>query len=435
MKFDNEKVEVEVENKGGCLVELSVVVKAKACEEIRGESQKAIRHHVSVPGFRKGKAPVKMIEKNYAKAIEEEFADRVVKAGLNETLNLTKIYPWSGEGVPKPEVEEVSVEGSRMKFSFEREPEIPELKGEALSLKREEKKVVTDEMVQTEIDELRRQRATYEDSDEKAKENGWCRIDLENLKEEPAVKILTDHRVQLDGDKVAGWLINLAKGKVAGESAEGMTEPSNDMSKKEKDEFEPAKVRVTVVAVEKEVLPDDKTLCEVLKVESIEELRGKVTAKQGEEEDRRVDAALKKSLWDQLRSKYPFELPKSLVETELQTTIRRLVDELRQQGKGDKEIQEEEKAIEERAAAEVAHRLHTLFIARKVTADAGNQPTDEEINQRTHELMLWESLSQGRMQDPKTQDPRVLNAYRQRSFLMLMQEKAEEHLLAAANIA
>ena len=435
MKFENEKVEVEVEDKGGCQVELAVVVKAKACEGIRNDALKAVRHHVSVPGFRKGKAPVKMIEKNYSKAIEEEFADRVVRTGVNESLNLTNIYPWSGEGVPKPEVEEVSVDGSRMKVSFEREPEVPELKAEELSLKREEKQEVSEEAVQKEIDDLRRQRSTYEEVDEAVKEMGWCRIDLENLKEDPPTKILTNHRVQLDKEKVAGWLIKLAKGKKAGETAEGMTEPSKDMSKKEKEAFEPSKVRVTVVAVEKEAPPDDEALCAALKVESIDELREKVRGRLNEEEERRVDAALKKSLWEQLLSKYPFELPKSLVETELQTTIRRLVDELRQQGKGDEEIKEREKEIEERAAAEVAHRLHTLFVARKVTADAGKQPSDEEIAQRTHELMLWESLSQGRMLDPKNQDPRILNAYRQRSFLMLMQEKAEEHLLAAANIA
>jgi trigger factor len=436
VKFENEKIEVEVEDKGGCQVELDVSMKPEACQGVRAQALKAIRQHVSVPGFRKGKAPTAMLEKNYAKAIEEEFQERIQRDALNEALKLTKIYPWQNDGVGKPEVESASVEGAQIKFRFEREPDIPELKPEELQLKKEAEQEISEEAIEKEIASLRRQRATHEEDEAgKATEMSWCRIDLENLKEDPPLKILTNHRVQLDPDKVASWLIDLTAGKSAGESTEGMTTPSKDLSEKELEEFEPSKVRVTVVAVEKEVLPSDEALCEAMKVDSIGTLKTQVADRLKENEKRRIEMELKKSLWQELLTKYPFEMPRSLVESELRSTIQRLVEEMRSLGKGDQEIEEQEKAIEERAAAEVAHRLHTLFMARKVTADSGKQPTDDEVNQRTHELLLWESLSQGRMLNPKDQDPRVINAYRQRAFLMLMQERAEEVLLDAANIA
>ena len=90
-------------------MEMEVVVKPEACQEARKEAIKRIRQRISVPGFRKGKAPLAMIEKNYAKAIDENWHEGIGNFALREALGLTEIYPWSGEGVPPPEVEHLSL--------------------------------------------------------------------------------------------------------------------------------------------------------------------------------------------------------------------------------------------------------------------------------------------------------------------------------------
>ncbi len=434
--FENDSASVALDSKPGCEVELKVFLKPKACAEAYKLALKNVRSKVSIPGFRKGKAPDAIIKKNYGDAIDEGFSDEVMNLALREMLGLTGIYPWSGEGVPRPTVESQSLEeGSTLIFSFEREPAVPDVKVEELKLDKETPKEINDDRVEEEINDLRKRHATFEEVDAPVGIGSFLRIDLDNIEKDPVENILKDHRIEVEEGELAKWLIDLIIGKKAGEEAEGTTKPPKDANAEEKKRFAPMKCLVKVIAVEEQVLPEDKSLVEQLRVESIEDLQKKTRAKLENEEKQRIEQALREQLWEKLQASYPFELPKSLMEEECRQAMRAQVERLKREGHPDDDIKAKETELEAAAQDEVERRLHTLFMARKVTRDAKNMPSDKEVQQRASELMVWDALSQGRYVDPKQMDPKLASAYRNKAFIMMMQEKAEEHLLGAATIS
>ena len=116
-----------------------------------------IANSVNIPGFRKGKAPRRIIEMHYGKeAIKQEAFEMVANKLYTEALDVKNLIP-----VEDPKVEEsVFEEGKDMeltiKVTVKPEPELGEYKG--LHVDKEET-VVTDEDVEAQMNDLRNRNA------------------------------------------------------------------------------------------------------------------------------------------------------------------------------------------------------------------------------------------------------------------------------------
>ncbi|MBS0622199.1 MAG: trigger factor [Verrucomicrobia bacterium] len=425
-KFENKRVAVEVTAKPDCLVELHVHVTPAACQEAQKEAIKAISQRVSLPGFRKGKAPEAMIKKNYSASIDEEWRNIVINIALREGINLTSIYPWNRDKISPPTVKNFSLEdGCEFRFAFEREPQIPEVKREEISLTKEEAKPITEKEIDASIEQLKKNHAIFEECDEAIAEGSFCRIDLESLSENPPVQLVADHRIEIEKGSIANWLTQLLLGKKAGESAEGQTASST-----ENPSFQPMPVRVTVKAVEKRTLPEDDTLLNAVKIESMDQLRTQTKERLENEEAQRVDQALKDQLWALISEKYPFAIPSSLLQAETEVAVRQMIQERQEEGQTQEQIVSQEKEIEHAAKDVAFKRLHAFFIARAVAMKARKLPQEKEVQQRASDLRLWDALVKGQLPSKEVPSPQELAFYRNRAFVMLVQEKAEDYLLA-----
>ena len=72
--------------KASCSATLNVEVPADKVASERNSIVSAYAGQANIPGFRKGKAPVKMIEKRFENEIKEELFNRLIQEGCQEAI-------------------------------------------------------------------------------------------------------------------------------------------------------------------------------------------------------------------------------------------------------------------------------------------------------------------------------------------------------------
>ena len=98
-----------VEKKEKSTVELTIQVEAQEFEDAVQKAYLKNRAHISVPGFRKGKAPRKIIEGMYGSGVFYEDAINIVYPSAYEEA--VKEQGLDDVGYPQTEVVEVGKEG------------------------------------------------------------------------------------------------------------------------------------------------------------------------------------------------------------------------------------------------------------------------------------------------------------------------------------
>lgn len=85
--------ELSVNDSAPCQKKLKLRVKIEAIQPIRAAVLAEFQREAALPGFRKGKAPTELIEKQYGKSIQDETLNRVTKTTLEETTKAKALKP------------------------------------------------------------------------------------------------------------------------------------------------------------------------------------------------------------------------------------------------------------------------------------------------------------------------------------------------------
>ena len=109
-------MKVETEKIGTNKVKMQITVDAASFDQSMIVAYNKIKGKLNIPGFRKGKAPKKLIENMYGESVfyEEAFNDAVPKA-YAEAVDAEGIYP-----VDRPDVDVINMkEGEDFVFTAE----------------------------------------------------------------------------------------------------------------------------------------------------------------------------------------------------------------------------------------------------------------------------------------------------------------------------
>lgn len=156
---------VKVEDAGPSLKKVHIKIPAESVTDTIRESFDTLALEAELPGFRKGKAPRKLVEKRFGAMIKNESKSRLVASAYESAVSEHKLRVIGdpvAPGLDKKDLEE----GKAFEIEFEVEvmPEftLPELDGVAI------KKpiiAVTDEMVSQEFEKLRVNEGSLEPRD------------------------------------------------------------------------------------------------------------------------------------------------------------------------------------------------------------------------------------------------------------------------------
>ncbi|MDP0489746.1 MAG: trigger factor [Verrucomicrobiota bacterium JB023] len=382
---------ISVQKLPNCQATLEVEIPAEAVNGLREDLVKSFMNQARIPGYRPGKAPRKLIEKRFAGEISEELDGRLMEQAVQETIKQEddlKIIDIS-----RPDKLQHEADGSaRMSATLIIAPEftLPEYKGLDIEIPKME---VTDELVDRELDNLRRRQATYEDLDDRAVEEG----DI----------IVISHTATINGQDPA---------EVAGQAVGELAETSDYWMKVEENTFLPGfcpqlvganvgetrevKVtlpsegpieslhgqelvcQVTVQGIKDEILPDDDALVQALMPGGSMDDLVEIIQNQMLQQLQREKEQLKESkLLEQINNAVDFELPDEFVQSETQGQADQIVENALRQGASEEEIAAREEEIFKSAGDRARNNLKTQFLLAEIAAAENLKANDQEIIQ------------------------------------------------------
>ena len=313
-------------------VAVTVEVGAEEFEAAVAKAYAKARGKLSIPGFRPGKAPRKMIEKLYGAGV---FYSDAVDIALPEAY--TQAIGQSGlDVVGYPEIEIVDDKIDENGFTFKATVAVyPEVKlGEykGLTAEKEEIKVSADD-VKERLNEMAERNARLVSVDRKAKKGDIAVIDFEGF----------DNGEAFEGGKGENYELELGSGsfvpgfedQVIGHNAG----ESFDVNVKFPEEYTPelagkdATFKVTLHEIKVKELPElDDEFAKDLDYDNVDELKKGVEADMLEHRQSDVEKEFEAKLMEELVANVEAEIPEVMFDTQKEENINNFAQRLAQQG-------------------------------------------------------------------------------------------------------
>ena len=314
--------------------ELEIEISAEDFEAAIEKAYLKARKNIAMPGFRKGKAPRKLIEKEYGEQVFFEDAVNLLYAPV-----VNGAVEESGlELVTRPEVEvtEISKEnGVKLKATCITKPEVEVKDYKGIEV---EKVVnpVTDEDINKQLDALREKNVTVETVDDRAAENGDdVVIDFEGFKDD----------VAFEGGKAEDFTLSLGSGQfipgfedqIVGHNAG----EDFDINVTFPDEYQvkelagaPAVFKIKLKSISKKVMPelDDDMVKDSTEFDTVDEYKADVKKKLEEANEKHADSEVEAKIFDKVIENMTAEIPQVMFDSRVNEMISELEQRLAPQG-------------------------------------------------------------------------------------------------------
>ena len=292
-----------------------------------------------IPGFRKGHAPRKIVEKMYASAIKAETSQRVIEKAYQEAIESSKLTI-----VGEPMFEDVRTEDGKP-FSFavtvELLPQVEAKDVSSITLAKKIKKV-TDEEVGAVIERYREQSARMEPVDGRGVEEGDHAIIDYSAERNGAVvahfngvnrQVFVNQKSMMDG------FYNGILGMKKGESKEYEAALPKDFPDPE---LAGAQVtfKVAVNEIKRKILPemDDQFAKEISEFDTIAELKNDMRAMIEKRNRGTAESQLREDLLTKLIEDNPFDIPPRLMDRSAKSMLKNAERNMESQGFSKEEI-------------------------------------------------------------------------------------------------
>lgn len=179
-------MEKEIKKLEGCDNEIEIKLSNEELEPYFMNAYKQAQPEINMPGFRKGRVPIKTIKQLFGKQIEADAQQDVISQIFTTIAQEEKLHII---GDPRLLYIERTDEGLKAKILYETLPdfELVDYRGMALD---EPVHVVSDDEIDEEIDKLCKHNGTFEDKKEIENEEYVAGIKLRELDKEAMVPIL-----------------------------------------------------------------------------------------------------------------------------------------------------------------------------------------------------------------------------------------------------
>jgi len=290
------------------------------------------RKNIMIPGFRKGKAPRKMIESMYGSHVFYED-------GLEEIF--PEVYEYAVvkqdvKAVGRPSLTDMQIgedDSVTITLTTDIYPEVTLGDYKGLEIEKVEA-VVTDEQVQAELDRMAQNVASTETVERAAQMGDTANIDFEGF----------DNGVAFDGGKGENFDLKLGSGSfVPGfeEQIVGMSageEKDIDITFPEDYHAELAgkpvvfHVKLNKVTATNVPEQDDEFAKDVSEFETLEALKADIREKALEKAQKQIDSAFEQACVDKASENATVDMPKGLIEMELDNQMERFAYQLQMSG-------------------------------------------------------------------------------------------------------
>lgn len=368
-------MEVTLEKLSPILVELRVELPSGMVQSELNEAYNQLRKKARIRGFRRGKAPRKILQQLYGPAVHADVTKRLVDRTLQDAMLQKDVQPLSKPDIVPAEL--VPNSAFSFKARFEVRPVIEKIDWEGLVAKRSPIEV-KDEQIDEEIERLRREHATVQPIAEPraAKRGDIVSVKLSfDVNGEP-------HTEEIDAELGAGqflpYIDSALEGMKVGDEKEVVTRRPDDHPNPAIRGTE-AKVGLVVVELKERVLPevDDEFAKDCGEYDDLAALRSALKEKLTKAQEQQAEEDLARQLVTQLCVRNPIPVPPSLVQQQIAATERELEQYTQLTGQRFNPTPEQQRRIREEAEGKVQAGLLMAEIAKLKSLKVGDADLEE----------------------------------------------------------
>lgn len=381
-------------------------------DRVKGEVTRRLNSmagNARVPGFRPGKAPLKVLEKRYGEQVRSEVVGEMVQSSFYEAISQEKLRPAGTPTIDPLEAE--PGQGINYTAIFDVYPDLEMPPVESIEIARPTAEVAetdVDKMVET----LRRQRRKWKTVERAATPSDRVVIDFQGFIEgEPLENGSgTEVPIELDGARmIEGFEAGLS-GMQAGEQ-KSLNLSFPDDYPAENLAGKPVEFQIKAHRVEEPVLPevDENFAAEFgIKEGGIETLRDEIRKNMDRELSEALRAITKRNVMDALLQGQEITLPDSLINEEIQRAMQQRKLELSHSGVDPENAGLEPGMFEEQARTRVALGL----LLAEIVKTNNIRPDPERVRRRIesiastyedpNEVISWYYGDKNRLSDIET---------------------------------
>ena len=366
-----------------CRRELDLEIPAEEVTKATERVAKELARVARVPGFRPGKAPISLIKRRFADDIKGEVLHSLVPERVEKAVVEQKLSP-----VSQPQVEKLDFnEGQPLKFRavFEVLPEfeLGTYKGLEIEMPPMD---VTDDDVNKALEETRERVAAFAPVEGRAVENGdFAQLKLVGTPADGGEPIRADSVLCHVGAEETMEPFNTSlRGANIGDHKEFDVEYPTDYPD-EKLAGKKFHYAADVTGIKTKKLPElnDEFAKDVSDAATLEELKTKIRESLVHQRDHRQRDLQRERVIAELVKLHNFPVPESLVESQMDVRLERMVRSLAQQGVDPRAVNLDWSALRGRQQERAKDDVKAELIIDRIASTEKIDVTDEEVE---HEL-------------------------------------------------
>ena len=374
------------------MVKLTIEREAKELEEAINKVYHKQKNRIAVPGFRKGKAPLAMIEKMYgAEVFFEDAANEIIGVAYEEAVKDSDL-----EIVSQPEIEVTQI-GKGKPFIFtatvavKPEVELGEYKG--VSVPKADTSV-SEEELNNEIDQDRNKNARTIKVEDGAAENGdETVIDFDGY---------VDGK-QFDGGKSENYPLTLGSHAFI----EGFEEQI--VGHKAGDEFDvnvtfpeeyhakalagkPATFKVVLKEIKRKELPelDDEFVQDISEYDTVDQYKEALKKRIAERKENTAKSAKEEAVIDKVIEAAKMDIPEAMIESQTRQMAQDFANRIRQQGLSPEQYFQftgmTPDAFMENLRPQALKRIQSRLVLEAIVKAEKIEASEEDFNKELEEM-------------------------------------------------
>ena len=378
--------------------ELIINVDAEGFEKALQQAYLKARKQININGFRKGKAPRKMIEQLYG---DNVFFEDAVNLLVNTDV-APIVEETDYELIASPDIEVTSVnknDGVSFKVTITTKPEVEISDYKGIEIEKAVK-TITDEEVNNQIEALRERNGRLVTVEDRAAENGDIAvIDFEGFKDGVAFEGGKDTNYELalgSNTFIPGFEEQIVGKKTGEEFTINVTFPENYQM--EEIAGQPCEFKIKLNEIKAKELPDldDEFVKDATEFETLDEYKADIKAKLEERASKNAEVEADNKLYETLIDKMTADIPEVMYESKIDEMVRDFEMRLSQQGLNmemylsytNMDMASFRKTFEDQAQKQVKVRLALEKIAELENVEISDEKVEEEINKMAEQYNL-----------------------------------------------
>jgi len=426
---------VTIEDSGPCKKKVCIEVPEEAIKAALEKQYGELKRDSVVPGFRKGRAPLRLLEKRFGTDVNKQVKLKLLADASEAAVKDNKLDML---GDPDVDYETIDLPSSGpMKFDFEVEVrpefELPELEGIAIE---KVMVAVNDKMIDEELRTMCKRAGVWA-----PKEGGVVEKDnqivadtvliiegVEEHEKSDNIEIFVREKGFISGvpvDKLDKLLVGAKDGDVRKTSVKV---PKTFF----KEDYRGKKIDIEIAVKEVKQLEEaelNEELFNKCGVKNLEELRTLIGDSGKTHAENQAKSAMANQVHEYLQENTEFDLPETVVADQSMRILQRQYSNMLMQGLDKEKVEEQMQSLKASSEEQANDQLKLFFIIDKIAEKFEIEVTEEEINGQ----IARAALSRGRRPE-KMREELARDGSLAQFTMQIREQKCIEKILEKAKV-